>query len=80
MIDSFPEFSSVRLLRDVTQHGQRVSEDGVWMDHSEMMLAGSRGAVVHIYNDGAAYEVEFFDDAHQTIGVFTVAHDDLERC
>jgi hypothetical protein len=52
-------------------------ENGVWEDFSETMPAGSRGAVVHIYDDGAAYEVEFFD-AGQTIGVFTVAHDDLE--
>lgn len=34
----------------------------------------ARGAVVHVYNGGEAYEVEFFDDDLQTIDVVTVKH------
>lgn len=67
----------MRLRREITQEGRRRLDNDVWEDFSETMPAGSRGAVVHIYDDGAAYEVEFFN-AGQTIGCFTVPHDDLE--
>ena len=74
----FAEFSRVRLLRDVTQHGQQQVREGVWEDYSETMPAGSRGVVVHhYYGNDVVYVVEFFHKG-ETIGVFTVEHNDLE--
>lgn len=73
----FAEFSRVRLLRDITQHGRQI-RNGVWEDFCETMPAGSRGAIVHFYyGNGIAYVVEFFHEG-ETIGVFTVEHNDLE--
>jgi hypothetical protein len=43
----------------------------------EKLKAGDVGTVVHIYADGAAYEVEFFTHAGKTIAVATVESADL---
>jgi len=39
---------------------------------SEQLKAGDVGAVVHIHNAGAAYEVEFMTFAGNTVAVATV--------
>ena len=36
------------------------------------MVAGDVGTVVHVYPDGAAYEVEFFTPDGDTVAVVTV--------
>ena len=36
------------------------------------LLAGDVGVIVHIYKDGAAYEVEFFTLEGETLDVVTV--------
>ncbi len=62
------EFDSVILDRDMPEHG---------------LKKGDHGAVVHCYPDGKAYEVEFFDEAGSTIGVFTITEADVHlppRC
>jgi fibrillarin-like rRNA methylase len=43
----------------------------------EKFKAGDVGTVVHIYADGAAYEVEFFTRDGKTIAVTTVESADL---
>jgi hypothetical protein len=50
-------FASVTLTRDLPESGRE---------------AGEGGAVVEIYEDGAAYEVEFFDGAGETIALVLV--------
>lgn len=47
-------------------------------DHEELK-AGTKGVVVMLFDDPAAYEVEFFDEQHNTIAVKTVPTDKLER-
>ena len=56
------EFESVVLSQDLPQFG---------------LKKGAHGAVVHCYQNGAAYEVEFFDSEGSTIGVFTISRDDI---
>jgi len=43
----------------------------------ENLLAGDVGTVVHIHKGGAAYEVEFFTLAGQTVAVATVEASDV---
>ena len=38
----------------------------------ERLAAGDVGTVVHVYPDGAAYEVEFFTPDGDTVAVVTV--------
>ena len=42
-------------------------------DHD--LKAGDVGTVVHVYNDGAAYEIEFFALDGRTLNVVTVEAD-----
>lgn len=39
---------------------------------------GSRGAVVHCYNDGQGFEVEFADDMGTTSNVLTLERSDIQ--
>ena len=39
---------------------------------------GTNGTVIFDYESGGMYEVEFFDNEHNTIGVDRVYKDDLE--
>ncbi len=43
----------------------------------ENLQAGDVGTVVHIHKDGAAFEVEFFTLAGQTVAVATVEASDV---
>lgn len=56
------EHDTVVLTRDVPEHKLR---------------SGDVGAVVHVYEDGKAYEVEFVTGAGQTIALETFAPDDI---
>jgi hypothetical protein len=57
------ELDVVTLTRDLEEH---------------RLKKGAHGTVVHCYPAGTdAYEVEFFDDSRQTIGVFTIRGGDL---
>jgi hypothetical protein len=38
-----------------------------------------RGAVVHRYQDGKAFEVEFVDPEGETIALLTLTHDDIRK-
>jgi len=40
---------------------------------------GTRGTIVHVYPaDPPGYEVEFVDEAGNTVGIYTVSGSDLE--
>jgi Domain of unknown function (DUF4926) len=41
---------------------------------------GSRGAVVHCYADGQAFEVEFVADNGDTIALLTLTSSDIQHC
>lgn len=41
------------------------------------LRAGDVGTIVHIYNDGAAYEIEFFTLDGRTLDVVTVEAEDV---
>jgi hypothetical protein len=41
--------------------------------------SGAVGAVVHVYEDGRAYEVEFVTFSGESIGIFTVEAKDLRE-
>ncbi len=56
------EHETVVLTRDVPEHGLR---------------AGDVGAVVHVYDNGKAYEVEFVTGAGQTLAVETFEPSDI---
>ncbi|MBM3820657.1 MAG: DUF4926 domain-containing protein [Acidimicrobiia bacterium] len=43
----------------------------------ERLVAGDVGTVVHVYSDGAAYEVEFFTPAGDTWAVVTIEASDV---
>ena len=59
---TFAEHAIVVLTRDLPQHHLRV---------------GDVGAVVHVYRDGAAYEVEFVTGSGHTLAVETLEPGDL---
>ncbi len=44
---------------------------------SEGLSAGDVGAVVHIYDDNKAYEVEFVDGGGTTVALLTLTADDV---
>jgi hypothetical protein len=54
---SLAEYAVVVLTRDLPQHG---------------LCAGDVGAVVHVYEGGKAYEVEFVTGTGQTLAVETL--------
>jgi hypothetical protein len=58
------EHSIVVLTRDVPQSG---------------LYAGDVGAVVHVYRQGAAYEVEFVDGDGTTIALMTLDSNDVRQ-
>jgi hypothetical protein len=51
------ELDSIVLARDLPEHG---------------LVAGDVGAVVHVYNEGKAFEVEFVRAAGTTVAVVTL--------
>lgn len=61
-MSGFREHESVILTRDLPAEG---------------LAVGARGAIVHIYRDGVAFEVEFFTPDGRTSGVVTVVAADL---
>ncbi|MBE9009720.1 DUF4926 domain-containing protein [Pseudanabaenaceae cyanobacterium LEGE 13415] len=42
------------------------------------LKAGDRGAVVHCYSDGQAFEVEFVNAEGRTIAILTLTHSDIQ--
>jgi hypothetical protein len=58
------ELDTVALTRDVAEHGLR---------------RGDVGAVVHCYEDGAAFEVEFVTADGRTVALLTLAAQDVRR-
>lgn len=56
------EFKRVALTRDLPEEG---------------LVAGDAGTVVHVYEGGKGYEVEFFALNGRTIAVATVMADDV---
>lgn len=60
----YRELESIVLLRPFPEHG---------------LLAGDVGAIVHVYPDAAALEVEFVTAAGDTIAVLTLQPDDVRH-
>jgi hypothetical protein len=58
------ELDSVVLTRDLPEQG---------------LEAGDVGAVVHRYEDGQTFEVEFVDAEGKTVALLTLAADDVRR-
>ena len=58
----FNELETVVLTRDIAEHG---------------LKNGDIGAVVHSYQDGTAFEVEFVTGGGGTIAVLTLEEEDL---
>jgi|PlaIllAssembly_1097288.scaffolds.fasta_scaffold1811619_1 hypothetical protein len=58
----FSELETVVLTRDIAEHG---------------LKSGDIGAVVHSYQGGTAFEVEFVTGGGGTIAVLTLKEDDL---
>lgn len=58
-----PEHSVVRLSRDMPQAG---------------LMRGERGTIVHVYDGGAGYEVEFQQGRERPV-VVTVEPEDIEQ-
>jgi hypothetical protein len=56
------EHETVVLLKDISESDLR---------------SGDIGAIVHVYADGKAYEVEFISGDGQTIAVLTLDHTDV---
>ena len=54
--DGFPELSVVSLIHALTAE-------------TIELPAGARGTVVHVYGNGLAYEIEFFDPEHALVTV-----------
>lgn len=59
---SIRELEAVVLARDLDPHG---------------LKRGDVGAVVHVYEGNAAYEVEFVTAEGKTVALLTLAHDDI---
>jgi Domain of unknown function (DUF4926) len=57
------ELDTVALRHDLPEH---------------QLKQGSRGAVVHCYADGQAFEVEFVADSGDTIALVTLTSSDLQ--
>ena len=56
------ELEAVVLARDLDAHG---------------LKRGDVGTVVHLYEDGAAYEVEFVTAEGKTVALLTLGEDDI---
>lgn len=56
------ELDSVVLFRDIDKHN---------------LKCGDIGAVVHCYEGGTAYEVEFVTAAGETVAILTLTQDDI---
>ena len=63
MRESIQELDLVALSRDYPEQG---------------LVAGDVGAVVHVYSNGQAYEVEFVAADGQTLALMTLVADDVE--
>jgi len=58
----------------ITEHSMIVLNE----DHPvERLHAGDVGAVVHVYGEGDAFEVEFIDGAGSTIALITLAKSEI---
>ncbi len=57
------ELDTIILTHDIQEKGLKI---------------GDRGAVVHCYNDGQAFEVEFVNAEGQTIALLTLTHADIQ--
>ena len=58
----------------IAEHSMVVLNDDRTTDG---LHAGDVGAVVHVYGDGRAYEVEFIDGDGTTIALLTLEADDV---
>jgi len=58
------EFETVVINRDIPEYG---------------LIKGDIGAIVHIYNNGSAIEVEFVSGEGITVGVITLSKDDIRQ-
>lgn len=57
------ELDVVTLTRDIQEHG---------------LNKGSRGAIVHCYEDGQAFEVEFVSEMGETLALLTLQRVDIQ--
>jgi hypothetical protein len=61
----FKELDVVMLTCDISEHG---------------LSKGSRGAVVHCYNDEQAFEIEFVAESGETLALLTLRKGDIQAC
>ncbi len=59
----FKELDVVTLTRDISEHG---------------LSKGIRGAIVHCYTDGQAFEVEFVAESGETLALITLGTGDIQ--
>jgi Domain of unknown function (DUF4926) len=59
----FKELDVITLTRDIQEHG---------------LKKGSQGAIVHFYDDGQAFEVEFVSETGETIAILTLEKADVQ--
>lgn len=57
------ELDVVTLTHDLDEHG---------------LLKGTKGAVVHCYKDGQGFEIEFVNEAGETLALLTLERSDIE--
>lgn len=57
------ELDTVVLTHDIEEHG---------------LQQGDRGAIVHCYSDGSAFEVEFVGAEGQTLALLTLGGEDIQ--
>lgn len=59
----FKELDIITLTREISEHG---------------LPKGSRGAIVHCYNDEQAFEVEFVVESGKTLALLTLKKSDIQ--
>ena len=61
---TFKELDTIALTHDIVEH---------------KLKKGSIGAIVHVYEDGEAFEVEFINSKGKTIALLTLESSDLAK-
>jgi len=61
----FKELDVVRLTRDISEHG---------------LSKSSRGAIIHCYTGGQAFEVESVAESRETLALLTLRKGDIQAC
>lgn len=72
MGNKFKQYDAVELIREMMSNGS------IWP--ASLLRAGQRGVIVEIYSsDKKGYDVEFFDDAGNTVALMVMKEDDIRH-